>query len=59
MGLIHSGPALYSPACAAGVYLIYFCIGNLSYTQRMPTTRVNKIHHPRPLYLYLLYGQSD
>ena len=25
-------PSLYNPACAAGVYLIKFLIGNLSYT---------------------------
>ena len=25
----------------------------------MPTTRVYEIHHPRPLYIYLLYGTNS
>ena len=27
--------------------------------QRIPTTRVNQILHPRPLYVYLLYGMES
>ena len=51
-----AGVYRYSPACVAGVYLITFCIRNLMQcSQRIPTTRVNQIHHPQPLYLFLLY----
>ena len=68
---------LYSPACVADDYLIYFLIGNLSYSPcsepsstvllldvmytmdpLFPTTQLNEIHHPRPLYLYFLYGRD-
>ena len=57
---------MYSPAYVAGVYLIKFLLRNLSYspcsepsrTQCIPATRLNAIHPPLPLYLYLIYGSN-